>query len=543
MLKKISSLVAFVFLAGMLSGSQCGMRGSGPSDMKVFHDLRPTLKWAHQRGRMYTVQCIMLARSSGEEDQVMVNMNNYPEGKWTPDTELQFNRAYNCKVTDQLNEDLVLLDMNFTIQFEKADLYSPKDKAPLRNLRPRFQWRPAAYPWVRYKLSIGTDPNLTSRQDYWIETSGTQHFPGKDNQIGTEDDVIYVEWNSVRDLDSGRAYYWMVSTYYFGADDLANGKRPKEEESAGQATSPIFTFSIPSQNQMNESLAGVVKISDRRGGGQAFQPSVSKVNSVAYTAVDPDGTFMIHVIAGSMRDGHPTFDRADQEFTRSVRTSYDIFPFWDATNQGLYFTSNRTGVSAIWHKGSAGRGFELVSNTTARVQKPSISDDGKTIVYQQLNSSGSAGNMTSYGESWNVWKMDPDGRSPTDLGEGFDPQISHNGKKVVACRRDNLGAPQVVVIPLDGSGQPTFLTNDGWNVAPSWSPDDQRVVWVSEKEGMNRDIWIMNADGTRPTRLTDYIGPDENPVFTPDGQHIVFASTRAGSSIFQLWMGQLTVGK
>jgi Tol biopolymer transport system component len=529
-----------MFLGTVFSGSQCQVRDAAPTDMKIFHDLRPTLKWAHQRGRLYTVQCIVLARSGNEEDQVIVNLTNYPEGKFTPDTELQFNRAYSCKVTDQMNEELVLLDQNFTIQFEKADLYLPKDKLPLRNLRPRFQWKPATYPFVRYKLSVSTDPQLTSRQDYWIEASATQHFPGPDNQLGTDDDVIFVEYAAQRDLTSGSAYYWMVTTYYFGAEDLARGKRPKEEEAAGQATSAVNTFSIPSQNQMNESLAGVMKITDRRGGGEAKYPQVSKANSVAYTAIDPDGSYMIHVISGSVRDGHPTFDRADQEFTRAVRGSYDMLPYWDPTNQGIYFTSNRTGLAAIWHKGTSGRGFELVSNATTDVLKPSISDDGKTIVFVQHNASNAAGRMTA-GDSYSVWKMDPDGRSPTDLGEGFDAQISHSGKKVVACRKDNYGRPQVVVIPLDGSGQPMFLTNDGENVLPSWSPDDSRIVWVAEKDGSNKDIWVMNADGSRPTRLTDFIGPDEAPAFTPDGQHIVFASTRGGGGTFQLWMGQLSV--
>src|SRR5512145_404215 len=42
------------------------------------------------------------------------------------------------------------------------------------------------------------------------------------------------------------------------------------------------------------------------------------------------------------------------------------------------------------------------------------------------------------------------------------------------------------------------------------------------------DIWIVDADGSRPTRLTTHPASDRSPRFSPDGARIAFASNRDG---------------
>ena len=45
----------------------------------------------------------------------------------------------------------------------------------------------------------------------------------------------------------------------------------------------------------------------------------------------------------------------------------------------------------------------------------------------------------------------------------------------------------------------------------------------------NSEIYIMNADGTNPVRLTRSAGRDDSPSFTADGSKIVFSSRRDGN--------------
>ena len=80
----------------------------------------------------------------------------------------------------------------------------------------------------------------------------------------------------------------------------------------------------------------------------------------------------------------------------------------------------------------------------------------------------------------------------------------------------------------DGSGQ-TRIESSAEGRQPAWSPDGRRIAFVSNRDG-NPEIYVMNADGSAPTRLTNspniWVSEDIEPVWSPDGQRIVFVSDR-----------------
>jgi Tol biopolymer transport system component/tRNA A-37 threonylcarbamoyl transferase component Bud32 len=64
------------------------------------------------------------------------------------------------------------------------------------------------------------------------------------------------------------------------------------------------------------------------------------------------------------------------------------------------------------------------------------------------------------------------------------------------------------------------------------SPDGQWVVYTGEGQG-NRDIYLQRIGGQLPINLTaDSPDDDEQPVFSPDGERIVFRSSRDGGGLF-----------
>src|SRR5256885_16405756 len=64
---------------------------------------------------------------------------------------------------------------------------------------------------------------------------------------------------------------------------------------------------------------------------------------------------------------------------------------------------------------------------------------------------------------------------------------------------------------------------------PRWSPTGQRIAFTSTRDG-NPEIYVMNADGSAQTRLTNNPGADANPSWSPDGQRIALETTRDGAS-------------
>ncbi|HKQ47710.1 MAG TPA: S9 family peptidase [Phycisphaerae bacterium] len=70
------------------------------------------------------------------------------------------------------------------------------------------------------------------------------------------------------------------------------------------------------------------------------------------------------------------------------------------------------------------------------------------------------------------------------------------------------------------------------------SPDGKRIVFVLRTTDLEAnkgrtDLWLVDADGSNLRRLTTHPDADNNPRWSPDGQSILFLSTRSGSS--QVW--------
>src|SRR4029079_2140657 len=74
----------------------------------------------------------------------------------------------------------------------------------------------------------------------------------------------------------------------------------------------------------------------------------------------------------------------------------------------------------------------------------------------------------------------------------------------------------------DGSGAARITSYDNQG-SPSWSPDGTRIALIAYGE-----VYVMNADGTDPVRVTNNTVTDDSPHWAPDNQTIVFASDRTG---------------
>jgi uncharacterized protein YjdB len=109
------------------------------------------------------------------------------------------------------------------------------------------------------------------------------------------------------------------------------------------------------------------------------------------------------------------------------------------------------------------------------------------------------------------------------------------GEIIVASSRANPpGKFQLYAIERSNLAQLTKLTPDTTSASdPAFSPDGSRIAFVSQRDG-NAEIYVMNADGTGSTRVTNDPQPDGRPSFTPDGQALVFHSSRTAGKQ-QIW--------
>ena len=74
------------------------------------------------------------------------------------------------------------------------------------------------------------------------------------------------------------------------------------------------------------------------------------------------------------------------------------------------------------------------------------------------------------------------------------------------------------------------LTHEaGDNFYPTWSPDSQHLAFASNRDGFYQ-IYAVQADGSQVRRLTDTTVREEKPAWSPDGSRIAFMSTRDGNA-------------
>ena len=125
-----------------------------------------------------------------------------------------------------------------------------------------------------------------------------------------------------------------------------------------------------------------------------------------------------------------------------------------------------------------------------------------------------------------IYVMDIDGGNQVRLtinpARDYDPSWSPDGDRIAFVSNRNRGTEQIFVMDADGQNV-TELTTQWTHQQPAWSPKAERIAYVRNRGG--RQVWVMDADGGNQRRLTQD-GKNELPTWSPDGKRIAFLSTR-----------------
>ena len=104
----------------------------------------------------------------------------------------------------------------------------------------------------------------------------------------------------------------------------------------------------------------------------------------------------------------------------------------------------------------------------------------------------------------------------------------------------------VFIANADGTGEKALTDKDTWVYwAPYWYKDGKHIIYTAADHSdplkrPNYDLYWMNLESGKKTRLTFAPGADVLPVFSPDGRKVMWTSTRGEDRSSQLWIADFT---
>lgn len=153
-----------------------------------------------------------------------------------------------------------------------------------------------------------------------------------------------------------------------------------------------------------------------------------------------------------------------------------------------------------------------------RARDPDVAPDGSRVVF-----------VRQLGDRTELATIGLDGRGQADLTRSAPgvqwarPRFSPDGRAIAASRLLPTGELDLVIVDAGGANLRSLTTDRAKDVEPAWTPDGQRLVFRSDRDGVS-NLYAVGVDGGAPVRLTNVVGGAFAPDVSPDGKTIVFSS-------------------
>ena len=231
----------------------------------------------------------------------------------------------------------------------------------------------------------------------------------------------------------------------------------------------------------------------------------------------------------------------------TTRRADDGQPAYSPDGARIAFKTAQFGSNQLAVFGADGANEQLLTRTFRFSEgQPGWSPDGTKLIYRRTAENPLV-------QDGDIWLLDIAGSAVDPVnpvtqavlkrpGDERYPTYSPDGTKIAFRAGADLiegnGDEEIYVMNADGTGVVQLTSNGDFDSAPSWSPDGTQIAFerapaatldpASGVEPEEKDIYVMNADGSDVRQLTNTPGKEEGPVWSPDGTKIAFSSDRDG---------------
>ena len=277
---------------------------------------------------------------------------------------------------------------------------------------------------------------------------------------------------------------------------------------------------------VNDNGWGEIWLMDEAGQARkqltAPRPEGSEAAGSTGPAWSPDGTQIAYTGTGDAVIQDPTLEEiyvmnGDGGHVERLtqNTAPDFSPAWSPDGKHIVFSrgvdlSAEVPSAALYVMDADGSNqHELFRARGAVLVTPDWSPDGTQIAFTRVS-------FPNGRPKASVYVMESDGTSATEVvPDAAEPDWAPNGKHIAfSSGRDKNGqtcfeecqpSDEIYVADADGAN-PRRLTNEqAQDGSPSWSPDGAQIAFVSDLSNRNdhsNEIYVVGADGGKPRPLT-----------------------------------------
>ncbi len=227
--------------------------------------------------------------------------------------------------------------------------------------------------------------------------------------------------------------------------------------------------------------------------------------------------------------------------TVETRTGREVYVAdYDGANQMRVTANRRLNVAPSWAPDARSIGYtsymkihpQIIISNVYQGTRETLTDEKSGAHFSVFSPDGTRiAFMSQRDGNSEIYVMNRNGsgvrRLTNNQAAEAAPTWSPSGTQI-AFTSDRTGSAQIWVMDADGLNQRMLIRGESHADKATWSAAPFNEIAYAAQSGPGYDIRIYDVATGEKRTITDGIGTNESPAFSPNGRHIAFTSSRFG---------------